>query len=383
MTFTGASGAARDSLPAKLGKLNWGLITLICAIAFIGVMMQYSVAESQPTSDAIVHGARFLALLGVAIGLAMFDLRFWLGAAYPLYALGLLLTLAVEIPGLGFMAGGAESWLKLGPVRFQPSEIMKIAIVLALARYYAGVDPKRAGHAVTLIAPLAMIAAPVAVVAQQPDLGTATLIAIAGVSVMFLAGLRWRFILPAALLVAVGAVAAYHFVLKDYQRDRIEVFLGLSEDPLGDGYNIAQSKIAVGAAGLTGAGYMRGPQSQGDFLPEKHTDFIFTMIVEEFGLLGGLFVLVLFGFLLWMCLDVATKARSLFGKLVAGGIAATTAAYVLINTAMVLGLFPVVGIPLPLVSYGGTSMLTTMFGMALVLSVNLHREQTGARGLLW
>ena len=200
---------------------------------------------------------------------------------------------------------------------------------------------------------------------------------------MFLSGLRWRFIIPALALAVGGAVAAYQFVLKDYQRDRIEVFLGLQQDPLGDGYNIAQSKIAVGAAGLTGAGYQQGPQSQGDFLPEKQTDFIFTMIIEEFGMFGGLAVLALYMALLSVCVRVALTAKAMFARLAAAGITATIASYVLINTSMVLGLFPVVGIPLPLISYGGTSMLTTMLGVAVILSVAVHREHSAARGLFW
>jgi rod shape determining protein RodA len=368
---------------AKIGKLNWALITILCAIAFLGVMMQYSVAEGGSTREPIVHGVRFIALLIGVVLLATLDLRIWLGIAYPLYGLGLLLILAVEIPGLGHTAGGATLWLKLGPVQFQPSEIMKIAIVLATARYYAGIDPKRAGHVLTLIPPILMIAIPAGLVAAQPDLGTAVLIAISGISVMFLAGLRWRYIIPAVILAVGGAVAAYQYVLQPYQRDRIEVFLGLQEDPLGDGYNIAQSKIAVGSAGLFGAGYTQGPQSQGDFVPEKHTDFIFTMIVEEFGLIGGYFVLALYVGLLGAAMRVASTAKSLFARLTAAGITTTIGAYVLINTAMVLGLFPVVGIPLPLVSYGGSSMFTTMIGMAIILSVDLHKEQTGARGMLW
>jgi rod shape determining protein RodA len=381
----------------KVARLNWALITILCAIAFIGVMMQYSVAASGPATAPIVHALRFLGLLVVVIGLATLDQRFWLGLAYPLYTVALLLLLAVEIPGLGAMGGGAKSWLQLGPLRFQPSELMKIAIILTLARYYAGLDAKRALNFVSLLPPLALIGMPVALVAQQPDLGTAVMIAVPGLSVMFLAGLRWRYIVPALVVAVVGAVGAYQFVLQDYQRERLIVFaqtmLGKSAGsgdeeasaaPVDvDSYNIDQSLIAIGSAGILGAGYMQGPQSQGDFLPEKHTDFIFTMIVEEFGLLGGFGVLALFMGLLAACLRVGMTAKSQFGRLAAAGITASIAAYTLINTAMVAGIFPVVGLPLPLVSYGGTSMLTTMIGMAVVLSVDLHREQAGSRGMVW
>ncbi|MBU6407308.1 MAG: rod shape-determining protein RodA [Alphaproteobacteria bacterium] len=395
MTYLGPT--RQPGLAGKIARLNWALITILCAIAFIGVMMQYSVAATGPERAPIVHGLRFIALLVLAIGLATLDQRFWLGLAYPLYVVALLLTLAVEIPGLGATRGGAESWLAIGPLQGQPSELMKIAIVLTLARYYAGLEAKRALHVVSLIPPLFLIAVPTLLVAQQPDLGTAVMIALPGLAIMFLAGLRWRFIIPALILAVVGAVAAYQVVLQDYQRERIIVFVetmvgsgvGAQADdaPAGptdiDSYNIDQSLIAIGSAGLLGAGYMQGPQSQGDFLPEKHTDFIFTMIVEEFGLLGGLGVLALFMGLLAACLRVALTAKSTFGKLAAAGVTASTAAYTLINTAMVTGLFPVVGLPLPLVSHGGTSMLTTMVGMAVVLSVDLHKEQTGARGMVW
>jgi rod shape determining protein RodA len=205
----------------------------------------------------------------------------------------------------------------------------------------------------------------------------------AGVTLMFLGGLLWR-IIALGFGAAVGLVFfAYNNILHDYQRDRINVFLGLSDDPLGAGYHVLQSKIAIGSAGLFGRGYLQGTQSQLDFLPEKHTDFIFTMIVEEFGLVGGGVVLILYGALMVLALQVALKARSLFGKLAAAGVAATLASYVFINTAMVIGLAPVVGIPLPMISFGGTAMMTLLAGFAIVLSVDLHRDQAGARGILW
>jgi rod shape determining protein RodA len=374
--------------------MNWAIVTILCAIAFIGVMMQYSVAASGPDAAPVVHALRFVGLLGAALALAMLDPRFWLGIAYPLYGIGVVLILAVEIPGLGSMGGGVVSWLEIGPLRFQPSEIMKVAIVLSLARYYAGLDAKRSGHFLAMLPPLALIVLPTLLVARQPDLGTAVMIAAPGLAIMFLAGLRWRYIIPALAFAVVGAVGAYQFVLKDYQRERLVVYVetmfgagdgdGQAAGPSdADSYNIDQSLIALGSAGLFGAGYQQGPQSQGDFLPEKHTDFIFTMIVEEFGLLGGLGVLGLFVGLLAACMRVALTARSTFGRLAAAGVTVSVAAYTLINTAMVAGLFPVVGLPLPLVSYGGTSMLTTMVGMAVVLSVDLHKEQAGARGMVW
>jgi hypothetical protein len=223
-----------------------------------------------------------------------------------------------------------------------------------------------------------------ALIMHQPDLGTALLVAGSGVGVMFLAGLKWRYIIPAGIAAVAAAVYAYFSVLQGYQRDRVNVFLGLENDPLGSGYHVLQSKIAIGAAGLLGHGYLKGPQSQLDFLPEKHTDFIFTMIVEEFGLVGAFVVLGLFGIALALTMTTALRSRTMFGRLAASGVAVTLGLYVFINTSMVIGLIPVVGIPLPLLSFGGTAMLTVMIGMSIVLSIHLHRETSiSSRGVLW
>jgi rod shape determining protein RodA len=371
-----------NTLFERFRRLNWPIITVLCALAFIGVLMHFSVSSGAWTDMPLTHGIRFAVLLTVVIFAAMFlDSRFWLAIAYPLYAGALLLLVAVELFGETRM--GATRWLDLGPLSLQPSEIMKIGIVLALARYYQDLDPRHSGTVLWILPPFLMIVAPVALIMHQPDLGTAMLILMAGVVIMFLGGLLWRIIAAGAIVAIGGAIFAYTSVLHDYQRDRVNVFLGITDDPLGAGYHVLQSKIAIGSAGLLGRGYLQGTQSQLDFLPEKHTDFIFTMIVEEFGLLGGFLVLGLFGALMWLAMQVATRARSLFGKLAAAGVAATLACYVFINTAMVIGLVPVVGIPLPIISFGGTAMFTLMAGFAIVLSIDLHRDQHGARGLLW
>ncbi len=365
----------------KIGRLNWGIITLLCAIACIGVIMHFSVSAGSWSGMPLTHALRFAVLLGLVMLAALIDVRAWVAIAYPLYGIALLLLLGVEFFGETRM--GATRWLAIGPFSLQPSELMKVAIVLALARYYHQLDPRRTGSLLWTMPPLAMVVAPVALVMHQPDLGTAMLILMAGLTIMFLAGLRWRYIVPAVVAGVVGAFFAYQYVLHDYQRDRINVFLDPNADPLGTGYHVLQSKIAIGSAGLFGRGYLQGSQSQLDFLPEKHTDFIFTMIVEEFGLIGGFAVLFLYGLLMGFAVTVALRARSLFGRLAAGGVAATLACYVFINTAMVIGLVPVVGIPLPLISFGGTAMVTLMAGFAIVLSVDLHRDHTGSRGILW
>jgi rod shape determining protein RodA len=380
MTIAAASNP--NTFFERVMKLNWGIITLLVALAFVGVLMHFSVSSGAWTDMPLTHGMRFAVLLVIALLAAMFlDARFWLAIAYPLYAGALLLLVAVEVAGETRM--GATRWLSIGPLSLQPSEIMKVAIVLALARYYHQLDPRRTGTVLWVVPAFLMIAAPVALVMHQPDLGTAMLIMFAGLAVMFLGGLLWRIIAVGAGVAISAAVFAYNNVLHGYQRDRINVFLGLADDPLGAGYHVLQSKIAIGSAGLFGRGYLQGSQSQLDFLPEKHTDFIFTMIVEEFGLFGGFLVLGLYVALMGLAMQVAMRARSLFGKLAAAGVAATLASYVFINAAMVIGLAPVVGIPMPMLSFGGTAMVTLMAGFAIVLSVDLHRDQHGTHGLLW
>jgi rod shape determining protein RodA len=380
MTIAAAQGP--KTLFDRFAKLNWGIITILCALAFVGVLMHFSVSSGAWTDMPLTHGIRFAVIMAIVIvAAAVLDTRFWLAIAYPLYAGALLLLLAVEVFGETRM--GATRWLALGPVSLQPSELMKIGIVLALARYYHQLDARKTGTVLWIVPPFLMVVAPVALVMHQPDLGTALMILFAGICIMFLGGLLWRIIAAGAIVAVGGAVFAYSSLLHDYQRDRVNVFLGITDDPLGAGYHVLQSKIAIGSAGLFGRGYLQGTQSQLDFLPEKHTDFIFTMIVEEFGLFGGALVLGLFGALMALTMQVALRARSLFGKLAAAGVAATLACYVFINTAMVIGLVPVVGIPLPIISFGGTAMFTLLAGFAIVLSVDLHRDQHGARGWLW
>ncbi len=374
-----------NSIFDRFAKLNWGIITILCILAVIGVAMHFSESASSGdvwTNMPLTHGLRFMMLLSFMIIMAMFlDSRFWLAIAYPLYAGALLLLLAVA--AVGETRLGATRWLDVGPFSLQPAELMKVGLLLALARYYHQLDPRRTGTVLWSIPPFLMIGAPAALIMHQPDLGTAMLIVFSGIMIMFVAGLLWRIIIAGAI-VGVGAVLfAYKYLLHGYQRARIDTFLGVEDDPLGTGYHVLQSKIAIGSAGLFGRGYLQGTQSQLDFLPEKHTDFIFTMIVEQFGFVGGVFVLGLFAALMALALQVAMRARSLFGKLAAAGVAATLASYVFINTAMVLGLVPVVGVPLPMISFGGTAMTTLMVGFAIVLSIDLRRDQQGARGLLW
>lgn len=372
MSITSKTTLTRSgALLEKLTRMHWLMITLLCVIAGIGVLMHFSVTDGEWIGRPVQHATRFAIVLGAVLLISMLDSNLWRTLAYPIYFGALLLLVGVEVAGE--TSKGATRWMQLGPIRIQPSEIMKIGIVLALARYFEKVDLRSSKSVLQLIPPLLMIAAPTALVMKQPDLGTALLIAGTGCGVMFLAGLPMRYILSAIAVAIPAAISAYFFVLHDYQRQRVVTFLNPEADPLGAGYHQLQSRIAVGAAGVFGRGYGEGPQSQLNFLPEKHTDFIFTMIVEEFGLVGAFVVLGLFLWLLAEIVKVADQAKT-FGHLAVGGVAVTLALYVLMNSGMVVGLLPVVGIPLPLLSFGGTAMLTMMTGMAIVLSVHVSRE---------
>ncbi|HEX8233431.1 MAG TPA: rod shape-determining protein RodA [Caulobacteraceae bacterium] len=372
----------RDRLIVKLANIHWGLAAILAMIAVTGGLMLYSVAGSSLTPWAAGHLTRFALFFVMMIVLAVVDLRVWFAAAYPVYAIGILLLVAVEM--FGDVRLGAQRWLSLGPVSFQPSEIMKIAVVLALARFYHSSSAEKAHLSWWLLIPAAIIAVPALLVAHQPDLGTALLILFTGTAMTILAGLSLRLIALGAAAVAVAAPVMYFFVLHDYQRSRVDVLFNPEADPSGAGYHILQSMIALGSGGLLGKGYGLGTQSQLNFLPEKQTDFIFATLAEEFGFAGCVFVLMLFAAAIAISLRVATVAHSHFGRLSAAGVTATFALYVLINGAMVVGLAPVVGVPMPLLSYGGTVMLTVMVGFGLVQCVKVHRyaEITSGKGSL-
>jgi rod shape determining protein RodA len=373
----------RERLPVKLSEIDWRLAGLTCVIAAVGAMMLYSVAGGSWEPWAAKHLMRFGVFFLVMLTLALVDIRVWMTLAYPVYAVALLLLMAIEIPGVGYKALGATRWLNLGFTRIQPSEIMKLALVLALARYYHGANARDARFSWKLIIPVAMIGVPTLLVAHQPDLGTAMLLALTGLAVMFMAGLSWRVIVTGIIAAAVAIPPFVLFVLHDYQRQRILTFLEPEKDPSGSGYHIMQSLIAMGSGGLLGKGYGLGTQSQLNFLPEKHTDFIFATVAEEFGFVGCVTVLIVFGLIIATSLRIASLSHSHFGRLAAAGVTATFALYVLINGAMVMGLAPVVGVPMPLLSYGGTVMITVMIGFGLVQSVRVHRymELPKGRGL--
>jgi rod shape determining protein RodA len=366
------------TLGEKLWQVSWSFILLITILAAIGAVMLYSAANGDMDPWASRHINRFAIGLVVLLGAAMIDIRQWMRYAYWLYALALVLLVGVEVRGTIGM--GAQRWIDLGFFQLQPSELMKVTLVLALARFFHGADLSDVGRPLFLVIPLMMVLVPVALVLKQPDLGTALML-MAGAGVLFfVAGVRlWKFVL--VIVAGLGAIPVAWQFLHDYQKQRVLTFLNPERDPLGAGYHILQSKIALGSGGLTGKGFLQGTQSHLNFLPEKQTDFIFVMLAEEFGMLAGMALLFTYVIALIYGLAIALRARNHFGRLVAVGVTVTFFLYVFINIAMVMGLIPVVGVPLPLVSYGGTAMMTLMLAFGLLMSVWVHRDvQIGRRG---
>jgi len=371
---TRAYAAAKRTLTFvdKLFEVNWGMVALITLIACVGFAMLYSVAGASLSPWAGKQMLYFAAGLVLLIAAAVTDIRIWMSIAYPAYAVSLVLLVLVLF--VGHTALGAQRWLELGPVGLQPSELMKIALILALARYLHGLSVEDVSKPLRLLIPLVMIAMPAFLVLKQPNLGTTIILVADGVSLLFLAGLSWWWIAPAVAAVAGAVPVAWRFFLHDYQKQRVMTFLNPESDALGAGWNITQAKIAIGSGGLTGKGYLQGSQSRLNFLPEKHSDFIITNFGEEFGFVGSIALLLLFAVVIGYGVQAAMSARSQFGRLVAMGLTLNFFFYILINGAMVMGLIPVVGIPMPLVSYGGTAMLSVMFGFGILMSVHVHRQ---------
>jgi rod shape determining protein RodA len=373
MTLRPYAAARRTlSVADKLYEINWGLVLLITIIASVGFAMQYSVAGGSWDPWAGKQAIRFVIGFFLMIVVAMVDIRFWLSFAYPAYAVSLLLLIGVELAGMAHL--GAQRWITLGPLELQPSEPMKIALILALARYLHGQSVEDISKPLRLMVPLVMIGIPAVLVAIQPNLGTTIILALDGCSLLFLAGLSWWWILPTLSAIAGAVPIAWRYVLHDYQKARVLTFLNPEADALGAGWNITQAKIAVGSGGASGKGFLQGTQSRLNFLPEKQTDFILTNFAEEFGFVGCIALLILFGVVIGYGVQTANQARSQFGRLLAMGITLNFFFYIMINGLMVLGMIPVVGIPMPLISYGGTAMLAVMFGFGLLLSVHVHRQ---------
>jgi rod shape determining protein RodA len=364
--------ARRELTPAdKLRGIQWGLVLLITVIAAIGFAMLYSAANGSLQPWAARQMMRFAVTLVPMIGLGLLDIRYCFHGAYWVYGGALMMVVAVDLRGVAGM--GAQRWIDIGFMQLQPSEIMKIALVLALARYFHSLSAENVGRLRHLVVPALLVVVPTALVLKQPDLGTAMMLLAAGAALCFLGGVRLWIFVAGGVAAAIAAPLGWS-LLRDYQKARLYTFLEPDRDPLGAGYHILQSKIALGSGGLFGKGFLLGTQSHLSFLPEKQTDFIFTMIAEEFGLVGGLALLALYIVAIGYGFAIALRSRSQFGRLLGLGIAVNFFLYAFINTAMVMGLIPVVGVPLPLISYGGTAMVTVMLGFGLLMNVGIHRE---------
>lgn len=360
------------SVADKLLEVNWGLLLLIALIGLAGIAMLYSVAGGNFHPWALRQLGHFTLGLLVLLIAAMIDIRVWMSLAYPAYAVALLLLIAVDL--FGHVGLGAQRWISIGPLDLQPSELMKIALVLALARFLHGKSVEDVSKPAPLAIGLAMIALPAMFVFLQPNLGTTLIIVMDGCALLFLAGLSWWWIGPTIGAIAAAIPLAWGFVLHDYQKARVETFLDPASDALGKGWNITQAKIAIGSGGVAGKGFLEGTQSRLNFLPEKQTDFIWTSFCEEFGFVGALALLILFAVVIFYGVQTALSARSQFGRLVAMGVVLNFFFYIMINGMMVMGLIPVVGIPMPLLSYGGSAMLTVMLGFGILMSVHIHRQ---------
>lgn len=357
-------------IPKPLARLPWRLIFLVTAIASFGLVVLYSAAGGSMRPWAIKQGIVFMGFLGIAIAMSWMKEATIKAIAFPLYAVTLVMLVGVE--ALGFVSKGAQRWLDLGPIRLQPSEFMKPAIVLTLARFYELVPVGEIRKWRAIWPAMALLGFPALLILVQPDLGTCIMVVLCGVTVMFLAGLPWWLFAGPAGLVAVAAPVVYS-MMHGYQRKRIDVFLNPESDPQGAGYHIAQSKIAIGSGGVWGKGFLHGSQSHLQYLPEGHTDFVFATMAEEWGLVGGVLLILAFALVIRWGMRVSQNGRTRFAQLTAAGLSATIFFYVSINLMMVMGLAPVVGVPLPLVSFGGSAVMTVMLCLGLLMA--LERQQ--------
>jgi len=363
----------------KIFYLNWALIVLLTSVSCAGFLMLYSVAGGSLTPWAEPQMKRFAVGMVIMLMIGMVPIWFWRNVSVVAYAGSIVLLLWVEFFGVTGM--GAQRWIDVGFMRLQPSELAKITLVMVLAAYYDWLDVKKTSRLLWVLVPLVLILVPTFLVLKQPDLGTAILLVMGGGILMFLAGVHWAYF---AAVVASGVGLVYAVLasrgtpwqlINDYQYRRIDTFLDPANDPLGAGYHITQSKIALGSGGWTGRGFMEGTQSRLNFLPEKQTDFIFTTLAEEFGFVGGIFLLFLYALIIVFCISSAMNNKDRFGSLVTLGVAATFFLYFAVNMSMVMGLAPVVGVPLPLVSYGGSAMLVLLAAFGLAQSAHVHRPR--------
>lgn len=368
---------SQSIVPDPVARQPWQVIIPLSALVIFGSCVLYSAAGGHLQPWALTHVLRFVVFLTMAIIVARFPREWFKLAAYPIYGAVLVLLILVEM--LGAIGGGSQRWLNLGFMTLQPSELMKPAIVLVLARFYDALPATMTNNWRGLVPAAGLIALPAAFVMLQPDLGTALAICFGGFAVMFLSGLPLRWFVGGGLVAGIVAPLSYFFLLHDYQRRRVTIFLDPESDPLGSGYHITQSKIAIGSGGFFGKGFGNGSQSHLEYLPESHTDFVFATMAEEWGMLGGLFVLAVFALILRWGFSVARRSPDRFTQLLAAGMTVTVFFYVAINLMMVMGLAPVVGIPLPFMSHGGSSMMTNMICLGTIMAADRWRK--GSSGL--
>jgi rod shape determining protein RodA len=364
----------------KILYMNWAIVILIISISTVGFLMLYSVAGGSFKPWAEPQIKRFLLSLGMMFLIAMVPIWFWRNMSFLAYFIALVLLILVGF--IGSKGMGAQRWIDLGIMKLQPSELAKVAIVMVLAAYYDMLPAQKTSRPLWVLLPVTIILVPTFIVLQQPDLGTSLLLLMTGGTVMFLAGVHWAYF-ASVIASGIGIITAVFQsrgttwqLLNDYQYRRIDTFIDPSKDPLGAGYHITQSKIALGSGSFSGRGFMQGTQSRLNFLPEKHTDFIFTTLAEEFGFIGGISLLVLYVLLLIFCLWSALQAKDRYSSLLISGTAMTFFLFFAVNMSMVMGLLPVVGVPLPLVSWGGSAMLVLMAGFGLIQSAHVHRPRT-------
>lgn len=363
----------------RLAEVNWFIVLVAAVIAGIGLAMMYSAGGGESTLYLSQQFSRFAVAFFLMLILAVMPMHLLMEYAYVFYFACLLVLIGVDIAG--HIGMGAKRWLKLGGLNLQPSEFMKLAVILVLARYFQQTHAEDIPRPQFLIIPIIIVALPAIFILRQPNLGTTTILLCVGAIMCFLAGVQWRYFIGAGLGVLAATPVIWHF-MHGYQKRRVLTFLDPQQDPLGAGYNILQSMIAIGSGGLLGKGYLQGSQSQLNFLPEKHTDFVFTMLAEEFGFFGSLALLLLYIALLGAGMLTALRSRSTFGAMVAAGVVALIFIHILINCGMVMGLMPVVGVPLPLMSYGGSIMISSLCAIGLLLNSYVNREKLPMRGTL-
>ena len=356
----------------KLLQINWVFVLLICLTASVGFLMLYSASNGRMDPWAARQIIRFFIGLTLMLIVAIVDIRVWLKYAYVIYFIAIGLLLVVEFGGIIGM--GAQRWINFGIFNLQPSEIMKVAIILAIARYFYARRLEYVNSFIHISMPLVLIIFPALLILRQPDLGTTILLVATGLTMLFLVGVKLWFFAVGLVFSIIACYPIWNFVLLDYQKSRLLTFFDPGRDPLGAGYHILQSKIALGSGGIFGKGFLKGSQSHLSFLPEKHTDFIFTMLAEELGLIGGLALIFLYLLMLIYAFAISVRCRNHFGRLICMGVSISFFLNIFVNISMVMGILPIVGMPLPLISYGGSAMMTLMFSFGLLLCAFVHRD---------